>query len=142
MHAMIFEHPVLPLVPAALRAIRWGGTVVCAGIHMSDIPSFPYNVLWEERVVRSVVNLTRQDGEEFFAIAAQIPARTTTTSFPLSSANDALEQLREGQFEGAAVPEAHGADEPDPLTWRKPVFNPVVANPHFGADNKEMNNDN
>lgn len=115
--AVIFA-PVGALVPAALRAIARGGTVVCAGIHMSDIPRFPYDILWEERVVRSVANLTRQDGEEFFAIAAQIPVRTTTTSFPLASANDALEQLRKGQFEGAAVlvPEARGADEPDPLT--------------------------
>ncbi len=100
--AVIFA-PVGALVPAALRATARGGTVVCAGIHMSDIPSFPYDILWEERVVRSVANLTRQDGEEFFEIAAKIPVRTTTTSFPLASANEALRQLREGEFEGAAV---------------------------------------
>ena len=100
--AVIFA-PVGALVPAALRATARGGTVVCAGIHMSDIPSFPYDILWEERVVRSVANLTRQDGEEFFEIAAKIPVRTTTTSFPLTSANEALRQLREGEFEGAAV---------------------------------------
>jgi len=100
--AVIFA-PVGELVPAALKATARGGTVVCAGIHMSDIPSFPYNILWEERVLRSVANLTRQDGEEFLEIAAKIPVRTTTTPFPLTSANEALRQLREGEFEGAAV---------------------------------------
>ena len=100
--AVIFA-PVGELVPAALKATARGGTVVCAGIHMSDIPSFPYNILWEERVLRSVANLTRQDGEEFLEIAARIPVRTTTTPFPLTSANEALRQLREGEFEGAAV---------------------------------------
>jgi len=100
--ALIFA-PVGALVPAALRATAKGGTVVCAGIHMSDIPSFPYRILWEERVIRSVANLTRQDGEEFLAIAQQVPVRTTTAAFPLAQANEALARLREGRIEGAAV---------------------------------------
>jgi len=100
--ALIFA-PVGALVPAALAATTKGGTVVCAGIHMSDIPSFPYRLLWEERVVRSVANLTRQDGEEFLQIAQRIPVRTTTVPFPLSDANEALARLREGRIEGAAV---------------------------------------
>jgi propanol-preferring alcohol dehydrogenase len=100
--ALIFA-PVGALVPAALSATAKGGTVVCAGIHMSDIPSFPYKLLWEERVVRSVANLTRRDGEEFLAIAAQVPVRVTATPFPLTAANDALVRLREGRIEGAAV---------------------------------------
>ena len=100
--AIIFA-PVGPLVPAALRATAKGGIVVCAGIHMSDIPSFPYSILWEERTIRSVANLTRQDGEEFLALAARIPVRTTTTPFPLEEANEALTRLREGRLEGAAV---------------------------------------
>jgi len=77
--------------------------VVCAGIHMSDIPGFPYRLLWEERVVRSVANLTRRDGEEFMALAPQVPVRTTTVPFPLAGANEALAALREGRIEGAAV---------------------------------------
>ena len=77
--------------------------VVCAGIHMSDIPSFPYRLLWEERMVRSVANLTRKDGEEFLAIAAKVPVRTATVPFPLEDANEALARLREGRIEGAAV---------------------------------------
>lgn len=100
--ALIFA-PVGGLVPAALKVIDKGGMVVCAGIHMTDIPSFPYSILWEERVVRSVANLTRRDGDEFLAIAAKIPVHTTTTTFPLADANEALAQLREGRFEGAAV---------------------------------------
>ena len=100
--ALIFA-PVGALVPAALRATGKGGTVVCAGIHMSDIPSFPYRILWEERMVRSVANLTRRDGEEFLAIAQEVPVHTTTTAFPLAGANDALARLREGRIEGAAV---------------------------------------
>jgi propanol-preferring alcohol dehydrogenase len=100
--ALIFA-PVGALVPAALRATGKGGTVVCAGIHMSDIPSFPYRILWEERMVRSVANLTRRDGEEFLAIAQEVPVHTTTTAFPLAEANDALARLREGRIEGAAV---------------------------------------
>jgi alcohol dehydrogenase, propanol-preferring len=100
--ALIFA-PVGALVPAALRATAKGGTVVCAGIHMSDLPSFPYRLLWEERVVRSVANLTRQDGAEFLPLAAEIPIRTTTTSFPLDEANEALARLRSGGIGGAAV---------------------------------------
>jgi alcohol dehydrogenase, propanol-preferring len=100
--ALIFA-PVGPLVPLALAATAKGGTVVCAGIHMSDIPSFPYEILWGERVVRSVANLTRKDGEEFLAIAKEAGVRTMTTPFPLEKANDALAQLRAGLLEGAAV---------------------------------------
>ncbi len=100
--ALIFA-PVGALVPAALAATAKGGTVVCAGIHMSDIPSFPYRILWEERVVRSVANLTRRDGDEFLAIATKVPVRTTTVPFPLADANEALRRLRDGRIEGAAV---------------------------------------
>ncbi len=100
--ALIFA-PVGPLVPAALAATAKGGTVVCAGIHMSDIPSFPYRILWEERVLRSVANLTRADGEEFLTLAPLVPVRTTTTAFPLADANEALARLRDGRIEGAAV---------------------------------------
>jgi len=100
--AIIFA-PAGELVPAALRASAKGGTVVCAGIHMTDIPSFPYSILWEERMVRSVANLTRRDGEEFLAIAAKIPVRTTTLTFPLGQANEALTRLRQGRIRGAAV---------------------------------------
>jgi len=85
------------LVPAALRAVAPGGTVVCAGIHMSDIPSFPYEILWEERSVRSVANLTRRDGEEFLTIAPQIPVHTTVEAHPLEEANMILNRLRTGQ---------------------------------------------
>ena len=100
--ALIFA-PVGALVPAALAATAKGGTVVCAGIHMSDIPSFPYHLLWQERVIRSVANLTRADGEEFLALAPQVPVRTTTEVFPLAEANEALRRLRAGAIEGAAV---------------------------------------
>jgi propanol-preferring alcohol dehydrogenase len=100
--ALIFA-PVGPLVPTALAATAKGGMVVCAGIHMSDIPRFPYRLLWEERGVRSVANLTRRDGEEFLAIAPRAKVRTTTVAFPLTQANEALSDLREGRFEGAAV---------------------------------------
>jgi propanol-preferring alcohol dehydrogenase len=100
--AVIFA-PVGALVPAALAVVAKGGTVVCAGIHMSDIPSFAYRLLWEERVVRSVANLTRADGEEFFRIATQAPLRTHTTQFGLDEASDALDALRNGRIEGAAV---------------------------------------
>jgi propanol-preferring alcohol dehydrogenase len=86
-----------------LRAVVRGGTVVCAGIHMSDIPSFPYRLLWGERCVRSVANLTRRDGEEFLALAPQIPVRTAVQTFPLSQANEALSRLRESRVRGAAV---------------------------------------
>jgi alcohol dehydrogenase, propanol-preferring len=100
--ALIFA-PVGSLVPLALAATAKGGTVVCAGIHMSDIPSFPYEILWGERVLRSVANLTRKDGEEFLAVAKEAGVRTITTPFPLEKANDALAQLRSGRLEGAAV---------------------------------------
>jgi len=100
--AIIFA-PAGELVPAALRAITKGGTVVCGGIHMSDIPSFPYSILWGERTVRSVANLTRRDGEEFLALAPQIPVRTEVQLFPLTEANEALTRLRSGQIRGAAV---------------------------------------
>ena len=91
------------LVPAALRAVRPGGVVVCAGIHMSEIPSFPYSILWGERVVRSVANLTRRDGEEFLALAPRIPVETAVETFPLAEANRALDRLRSGDVRGSAV---------------------------------------
>jgi propanol-preferring alcohol dehydrogenase len=100
--AIIFA-PAGELVPAALRALAKGGTVVCAGIHMSDIPSFPYELLWEERVVRSVANLTRLDGNEFLALAPQVPVRTQVEVLPLERANEALDRLRRGEIRGAAV---------------------------------------
>jgi propanol-preferring alcohol dehydrogenase len=100
--ALLFA-PVGALVPAALRATRKAGVVVCAGIHMSDIPSFPYAWLWQERVIRSVANLTRRDGEEFLALAARTPIRTHTEALPLAEANEALARLREGRLRGAAV---------------------------------------
>ena len=100
--AIIFA-PVGALVPAALRAVVKGGTVVCAGIHMSDIPAFPYDILWGERVVRSVANLTRRDGEQFLALAPKIPVRTQVEPYPLERANEALERLRGGHVRGAAV---------------------------------------
>ena len=100
--AIIFA-PVGALVPAALRAVQPGGTVVCAGIHMSPIPSFSYGILWGERVIRSVANLTRQDGEEFLALAPKVPVRTRPFPYPLQQANDALNDLRAGRLQGAAV---------------------------------------
>lgn len=100
--ALIFA-PVGALIPAALQAVRKGGTVVCGGIHMSDIPSFPYQILWGERTLCSVANLTRRDGEEFMKVAPRVPVRTSTQLFPLSEANQALHSLREGKLEGAAV---------------------------------------
>ena len=100
--AIVFA-PVGALVPAALRALAKGGRVVCAGIHMSDIPAFPYELLWGERSVRSVANLTRRDGEEFLALAPQVPVRTAVEPFPLASANEALDRLRAGLVRGAAV---------------------------------------
>lgn len=101
--AAIIYAPAGELVPAALRAVRKGGRVVCAGIHMSDIPSFPYHLLWGERQVISVANLTRQDGLDFLKIAPQAGVRTQTTAFPLAEANDVLTMLRTGQILGAAV---------------------------------------
>lgn len=101
--AAILFAPAGELVPAALKAVAPGGTVVCAGIHMSDIPVFPYSLLWKERVVRSVANLTRRDGTEFLALAPRVPVRTTTIPFALEQANEALAALREGRLTGAAV---------------------------------------
>jgi alcohol dehydrogenase, propanol-preferring len=98
-----------PLVPLALKALAPGGTVVCAGIHMTDIPSFPYDDLWEERVIRSVANLTREDGYEFLALASKVPVRTTVSLYPLERAEDALADLRAGRFEGSAVVLPHSA---------------------------------
>lgn len=100
--AIIFA-PAGELVPQALRAVRRGGRVVCAGIHMSDIPSFPYEILWGEREIVSVANLTRRDGEEFLPLAASIPIETTVHPYPLAQANEALDDLRAGRFSGAAV---------------------------------------
>lgn len=100
--AIIFA-PVGALVPAALEAVRKGGRVVCAGIHMSDIPGFPYRDLWEERSIVSVANLTRQDGLDFLPLAAEIPVETAVTTFALEQANEALDALRNGDFDGAAV---------------------------------------
>jgi propanol-preferring alcohol dehydrogenase len=100
--AIIFA-TVGDLVPLALKAVRKGGRVVCAGIHMSDIPSFPYELLWEERQLVSVANLTRQDGIDFLRLAPKMGIVTRTTSYPLEQANEALADLRAGRFEGAAV---------------------------------------
>ena len=100
--AIIFA-PVGALVPAALRAVRKGGVVVCGGIHMSDIPSFPYDILWEERVLRSVANLTRADAREFLALAPKLSVKTSVSHMPLAAANEALERLRRGELTGAAV---------------------------------------
>jgi propanol-preferring alcohol dehydrogenase len=101
--AAILFAPVGALVPAALRAVAKGGTVVCAGIHMSEIPAFPYEILWGERRVVSVANLTRRDGEEFLALAPKVPVKTTVETFPLERANEALARLRGGRINGAAV---------------------------------------
>src|SRR3546814_15665379 len=103
MDAAILFAPVGALVPLALKAVKKGGRVVCAGIHMSDIPAFPYAGLWEERSILSVANLTRQDGTEFLALAAQAGIRTHVTPMPLAQANEALERLRKGEVEGALV---------------------------------------
>jgi propanol-preferring alcohol dehydrogenase len=100
--AIIFA-PVGALVPAALKALRKGGVVVCGGIHMSDVPCFPYDLLWEERVVRSVANLTREDAHEFLALAPKVPVKTTVVPMKLTEANAALKRLRQGELTGAAV---------------------------------------
>lgn len=100
--AVIFA-PVGALVPAALRAVRKGGSVVCGGIHMSDIPSFAYSILWGERILRSVANLTRRDGEEFLALAAEVPIRTEIAVYPLERAAEALQDLRSGRVRASAV---------------------------------------
>ena len=102
--ALIFA-PVGSLVPAALRAVRKAGAVVCAGIHMSEIPAFPYDILWEERVVRSVANLERRDAAEFLELAPDVPVRTEVHSYALDEVNQALDDLREGRFDGSAVVE-------------------------------------
>ena len=100
--AIIFA-PVGPLVPQALKAVKKGGSVVCAGIHMSDIPSFPYNDLWEERSIESIANLTRRDGTEFMQLAPEVPIESQVTTYPLTDANQALDDLRAGNFDGSAV---------------------------------------
>jgi alcohol dehydrogenase, propanol-preferring len=109
--AAILFAPVGAHVPAALRNVAKGGTVVCAGIHMSDIPSFPYEILWGERVVRSVANLTRRDGEEFMQLAPRVPVRTHIEEHPLERANEALDRLRSGAVQGAAVLRVRGPVE-------------------------------
>jgi propanol-preferring alcohol dehydrogenase len=101
--AALIYAPIGELIPGALKAVAKGGIVVCAGIHMSAIPTFPYQLLWGERVVRSVANLTRRDGEEFLALASKIPIRTRVETFPLTEANEALFRLRSGQIKGAVV---------------------------------------
>ncbi|HUK05595.1 MAG TPA: zinc-dependent alcohol dehydrogenase family protein [Burkholderiales bacterium] len=101
--AAILFAPAGELVPLSLKATRKGGTVICGGIHMSDVPSFPYALLWGERTLRSVANLTRADGEEFMRLAARLPIRTQTRTYPLQQANEALAALRQGRLEGAAV---------------------------------------
>jgi propanol-preferring alcohol dehydrogenase len=111
--AIVFA-PVGELVPEALRAVAPGGTVVCAGIHMSDIPSFPYEILWGERTLRSVANLTRADGEEFMALAPQVPVRTRVQAYPLEAADSALDDLRHGRVRGAAVLSVAGHEETAP----------------------------
>jgi alcohol dehydrogenase, propanol-preferring len=103
LNAAIVFAPVGALVPQALKAVDKGGMVVCGGIHMSDIPSFPYSILWEERSICSVANLTRRDGEEFMALAPKVPVRTEIETFPLEEANEALARLRNGKIQGAAV---------------------------------------
>lgn len=108
--AAILFAPVGSLVPAALAGVDKGGVVVCAGIHMSEIPSFPYRILWEERVVRSVANLTRRDGKAFLALAPKVPVRTRVETYPLERANQALADLRDGRLEGAAVLEIGEAE--------------------------------
>lgn len=103
MDAAILFAPVGDLVPLALKAVRKGGRVVCAGIHMSDIPRFPYRLLWEERQILSVANLTRRDGKEFLPKAMEMQVVAETTAYPLTKANQALDDLRHGRFQGAAV---------------------------------------
>jgi propanol-preferring alcohol dehydrogenase len=100
--AIIFA-PSGPLVPQALKTVKKGGSVVCAGIHMSDIPAFPYKLLWEERSIRSVANLTRRDAQEFLQLAPKVPIESDVTLYPLEETNAALNDLREGRFEGSAV---------------------------------------
>ncbi len=111
--AIIFA-PVGPLVPQALKALKKGGSVICAGIHMSDIPAFPYQHLWEERSIESVANLTRKDGREFLKLAPEIPVKTSVTAYPLEEANRALDDLREGRFDGSAVLDVAGGSRRNP----------------------------
>jgi propanol-preferring alcohol dehydrogenase len=101
--AVIIYAPVGGLVPAALRVVKKGGRVVCAGIHMSDIPAFPYDILWGERSIQSVANLTRADAATFLALAPRVGIRTQVTTYPLAEANQALDDLRSGRLQGAAV---------------------------------------
>jgi propanol-preferring alcohol dehydrogenase len=101
--AAILFAPVGALLPRSLEHLRKGGRVICAGIHMSDIPSFPYRILWEERSIKSVANLTRRDGVEFLALAPEVPVRTEVTPYPLAEAQRALDDLRAGRFTGAAA---------------------------------------
>jgi len=103
LEAAIIFAPVGELVPQALKSVEKGGNVVCAGIHMSDIPSFAYKILWEERTIKSVANLTRKDGDEFLDLAPKVPVKTEVTTYPLEKTNEALEDLRQGKFDGAAV---------------------------------------
>ena len=103
MDAAIIYAPVGELVPLALRSLKKGGIVICAGIHMSDIPSFPYDILWGERTVKSVANLTRKDGEEFLSLIDELPVKIETQTFPLKDANVVLDKLRSGEIQGAAV---------------------------------------
>jgi propanol-preferring alcohol dehydrogenase len=103
LHSALIFAPAGPLVPAALRHVEKGGSVICAGIHMSDIPAFPYSILWGERTIRSVANLTRRDGDEFLRLVPQVPVRTTVERFSLAEANEALSRLRRGELQGAAV---------------------------------------
>ncbi len=116
--AIIFA-PAGELVPAALRAVAKGGTVICAGIHMSDLPSFPYEILWGERTIRSVANLTRRDGHEFLALAPQVPIRTEVEPYPLAQANEALGRLRSGRVRGARL-SSSARRLPDPRDRRRP----------------------
>jgi len=103
LEAAIIFAPIGPLIPIALQSLAKGGSIVCAGIHMSDIPSFPYSILWGERLIRSVANLTRKDGEEFLDIAPKVPIKTEATKYPLEKLNEALDDLREGRITGSAV---------------------------------------
>jgi propanol-preferring alcohol dehydrogenase len=113
LNGSIIFAPVGELVPVALRASARGGVVVCAGIHMSDIPAFPYEILWGERQLRSVANLTRRDGDEFLELAPAVPVRTATAIYPLAAANEALDDLRGGRVRGAAVLAVAAREEGD-----------------------------
>lgn len=103
LEAAIIFAPIGPLIPIALKSLAKGGSIVCAGVHMSDIPSFPYSILWGERLIRSVANLTRKDGEEFLEITPKVPVKTEATKCPIEKLNEALDDLREGRITGSAV---------------------------------------